>query len=189
MHFFLDFIEENFFLVRKEFQQIDKVTMSNFNNTTSPPPSPTTNPNGTQHLPSYLAVWRSNEMAYYKYGIFGLIILISLIGNTIVVITISMTDRLKKVTNYFLFNLAIANLLVTATCMPIHLASWFDHTVMLGQLTCKAMPFLQGTSVCCSIYTLTMMAIDRYSFSLSFSSFVLTLCCFLVVCNGWESFF
>lgn len=163
--------------------------MSNFNNTTSPPPSPTTNPNGTQHLPSYLAVWRSNEMAYYKYGIFGLIILISLIGNTIVVITISMTDRLKKVTNYFLFNLAIANLLVTATCMPIHLASWFDHTVMLGQLTCKAMPFLQGTSVCCSIYTLTMMAIDRYSFSLSFSSFVLTLCCFLVVCNGWESFF
>ena len=115
----------------------------------------------SNEYPVYLQVWNSEEIKFYKYGIFSLIILVSFFGNSLVVITILMTNKLKKVTNYLLFNMAVADLLVTFLIMPIHLVTWFDQSIMLYQFTCKLLPFIQGMCLCCTIYTLVVIAVER----------------------------
>lgn len=49
-----------------------------------------------------------------------------------------------SVTNYFLVNLSVADLLVTLVCMPM--AIWNAYTMLwnFGELTCKIVKYLQG---------------------------------------------
>ncbi|ERL85358.1 hypothetical protein D910_02778 [Dendroctonus ponderosae] len=74
-----------------------------------------------------------------------------------------------SVTNYFLVNLSVADLLVTLICMPN--AAWRAYTdaYNFGSVPCKIFVYLQShlemrksISVASSIFTITTMAIDRY---------------------------
>lgn len=84
-----------------------------------------------------------------------------------------------SVTNYFLVNLSVADLLVTIICMPD--AAWRAYTdaYNFGVATCKTIAYLQGkllsyrvsdctgvsfsgVAVGSSIFTITTMAVDRY---------------------------
>ena len=67
----------------------------------------TINMNITQ-TPQYLKI-----SDIYKIGIFTGIILLSVIGNATVIFAIIVYNSLHNVTNYFLFNMATADLLVT----------------------------------------------------------------------------
>ncbi|XP_050292935.1 neuropeptide FF receptor 2-like isoform X2 [Anthonomus grandis grandis] len=67
-----------------------------------------------------------------------------------------------SITNYFLVNLSVADLLVTLICMPN--AAWRAYTdaYNFGAVSCKISAYLQGVSVASSIFTITTMAVDRY---------------------------
>lgn len=52
---------------------------------------------------------------------YGIVFLFALLGNTIVVILIIRTRRLHTLTNFFIVNLAIADILVAVFCVPITL--------------------------------------------------------------------
>ncbi|KAH1015390.1 hypothetical protein HUJ05_013122 [Dendroctonus ponderosae] len=78
-------------------------------------------------------------------------------------------QSLSSVTNYFLVNLSVADLLVTLICMPN--AAWRAYTdaYNFGSVPCKIFVYLQShlemrksISVASSIFTITTMAIDRY---------------------------
>nr|KAG5713403.1 hypothetical protein BaRGS_024951 [Batillaria attramentaria] len=52
-----------------------------------------------------------------------LIFLCALVGNTMVVLVVVRTPRMRSVTNYLIANLAVADILVAIFCIPITLLS------------------------------------------------------------------
>ncbi|XP_069678709.1 QRFP-like peptide receptor [Periplaneta americana] len=67
-----------------------------------------------------------------------------------------------SVTNYFLVNLSVADLLVTVICMPVAISQAVIKLWLYGEFMCKVTYYLQGVSVGASVFTITAMSIDRY---------------------------
>ncbi|KDR22267.1 Orexin receptor type 1, partial [Zootermopsis nevadensis] len=67
-----------------------------------------------------------------------------------------------SVTNYFLVNLSVADLLVTLICMPVAISQAVIKLWLYGEFMCKITYYLQGVSVGASVFTITAMSIDRY---------------------------
>ncbi|CAB3243568.1 unnamed protein product [Arctia plantaginis] len=69
---------------------------------------------------------------------------------------------LNRVTNIFLVNLSVADLLVTLFCMPVQIAKSVTLLWYFGEVMCKTVNFLQGVAVASSVFTITAMSVDRY---------------------------
>ncbi|OWF45382.1 Pyroglutamylated RFamide peptide receptor [Mizuhopecten yessoensis] len=89
------------------------------------------------------------------------VFLTAVIGNIAVLLVIIPNRRMWSVTNNFLLNLAIADLLVTFVCIPMTLAQKIYPLWIYGEMLCKLTPYLQGVSVTASTLTITTMSIDR----------------------------
>ncbi|XKL61080.1 hypothetical protein PGB90_008137 [Kerria lacca] len=63
--------------------------------------------------------------------------------------------------NLFIVNLAVADLLLCAICMPFTLLSLLKRRWTLGQLMCKLVPIIQGSNIMVSSGTITAIAFDR----------------------------
>lgn len=50
---------------------------------------------------------------------------------------------MRTVTNYFIVNLSLADVLVTLTCLPATLVVDITETWFLGNSLCKVIPYLQ----------------------------------------------
>lgn len=106
------------------------------------------------------------ELNYYNVLlsiVFFFVFTLSLMGNSLVIITIlSKTHRTRSITNFYLLNLAVADLLRSVVCMPLTLLSEITRCWLLGPVMCKAIAFLQPVGVCASAYTLAVIAVERY---------------------------
>ena len=94
--------------------------------------------------------------------ILGLLILTTLIGNTFVIFAI-LTDRnLKRVGNYLILSLAVADFLVALTVMPIGAIYEVTEEWRLGPVWCEL--WTSADVLCCtaSILHLVAIALDRY---------------------------
>ncbi|GMT29399.1 hypothetical protein PFISCL1PPCAC_20696, partial [Pristionchus fissidentatus] len=96
--------------------------------------------------------------------IYLLLFLFSVISNIFVIITILGKRHLaqRSITNYYLLNLAIADLLRSLVCIPSTMVSELFQCWILGPLMCKLSAFLQPVGVCASAYTLAVIAVERY---------------------------
>ncbi|XP_066299100.1 gastrin/cholecystokinin type B receptor-like [Branchiostoma lanceolatum] len=88
--------------------------------------------------------------------------LLGTVGNVLVVFSVARFRRLRSTTNYLLGNLATADLLIVALCVPVKAAEFFLPSWELGGFLCKATALLQFLSVICSVLTLTCISIERY---------------------------
>lgn len=60
---------------------------------------------------------------------------------------------MRTVTNYFIVNLSLADILVTITCLPATLVVDITETWFFGQTLCKVIPYLQVLFFClCTHY-------------------------------------
>jgi hypothetical protein len=75
---------------------------------------------------------------------YAIIILTSLVGNCWVVWVVGRTRRLRTTTNFYLVNLAAADLAVTVLCTWVYLVTMVTHNWPLGALFCKLNSFAQG---------------------------------------------
>ncbi|XP_075210826.1 orexin receptor type 2-like [Lycorma delicatula] len=83
-------------------------------------------------------------------------------ANTLVIIVVIKYHCMRSVTNYFLVNLSVADLLVTFICMPMAVAQTITGLWIYGEAMCKLTSYLQGVSVGASVFTISAMSIDRY---------------------------
>ncbi|XP_054159891.1 tachykinin-like peptides receptor 86C [Oppia nitens] len=94
--------------------------------------------------------------------IFGSMILISILGNVIIISIIASHHSMRTVTNYFFLNLTIADLL-SAT-----LNATFNYIFMLsgdwpfGHIYCVVNNFMANLLVAVSVFTITAISVDRY---------------------------
>ncbi|XP_030562788.1 neuropeptide SIFamide receptor isoform X1 [Drosophila novamexicana] len=90
------------------------------------------------------------------------VFLVGLIGNSFVIAVVLRAPRMRTVTNYFIVNLAIADILVIVFCLPATLIGNLFVPWMLGWLMCKFVPYIQGVSVAASVYSLIAVSLDRF---------------------------
>ena len=97
---------------------------------------------------------------------FCLIIIVSLLANSLIVIIVCKTPNLKKPINYFIANMALSDLLYPIFWIPWNLS--YLHTYLflivaqLGQALCKLVPFFTTVSLTVSIQNLILIAVDRF---------------------------
>ncbi|XP_051923037.1 neuropeptide FF receptor 2a [Hippocampus zosterae] len=91
-----------------------------------------------------------------------LIFLVCLAGNGAVCFVVLRGRRMRSVTNVFILNLAVSDLLVGIFCMPTTLLDNIITGWPFGSLACKLSGTVQGISVSASVFTLVAIAVDRF---------------------------
>ncbi|XP_077520532.1 cholecystokinin receptor type A-like [Amblyomma americanum] len=104
--------------------------------------------------------WHSEEAVLV--APYTIILLLAVLGNGLVILTLAVNKRMRTVTNLFLLNLAVSDLLLGVFCMPFTLAGVLLREFVFGQLMCKLIPYLQAVSVCVSDWTLVAVSVERY---------------------------
>lgn len=96
------------------------------------------------------------------YSAYALIVIISLIGNLMVVYAIFSKRRMRTTVNIFIGNLAISDLMMTIFNIPFSSARLLMDNWIFGDFMCHLAPFLQVVAVYVSTITMAYIAIDRY---------------------------
>ncbi|KAG8430797.1 hypothetical protein GDO86_019993 [Hymenochirus boettgeri] len=95
--------------------------------------------------------------------LYSIIFLLSVFGNTLIIIVLVMNKRLRTITNSFLLSLAISDLMVAILCMPFTLIPNLMENFIFGTVMCKATAYFMGLSVSVSTFNLVAISIERYS--------------------------
>uniref|UniRef100_A0A8C6CGG5 G-protein coupled receptors family 1 profile domain-containing protein n=1 Tax=Monodon monoceros TaxID=40151 RepID=A0A8C6CGG5_MONMO len=85
-----------------------------------------------------------------------------MVGNTVVCFIVMRNTHMHTVTNLFILNLAVSDLLVGIFCMPITLLDNIIAGWPFGSTMCKISGLVQGISVAASVFTLVAIAVDRF---------------------------
>ncbi|XP_070684444.1 neuropeptide Y receptor type 2 [Pempheris klunzingeri] len=93
---------------------------------------------------------------------YSTIILFGVIGNSLVIYVVYKFKNLRTVTNFFIVNLAVADLLVNTLCLPFTLIYTLYDEWKFGQVLCFMLPCAQGMAVQVSTITLNVIALDRH---------------------------
>lgn len=97
------------------------------------------------------------------YFMYCTVCIIALLGNGLVCFVVQTAPRMKTVTNYFIVNLAVGDILMTVFCVPFSFVSMLILRYWpFGEVMCKVVNYSQAVSVLVSAYTLLAISIDRY---------------------------
>uniref|UniRef100_A0A8B9H8M3 Neuropeptide FF receptor 1 n=1 Tax=Astyanax mexicanus TaxID=7994 RepID=A0A8B9H8M3_ASTMX len=91
-----------------------------------------------------------------------LIFFLCMVGNLLVCFIVLKNKQMRTVTNIFILNLAISDLLVGIFCLPITLADNLVTGWPFDEVTCKMSGLIQGASVSASVFTLVAIAVERF---------------------------
>lgn len=96
------------------------------------------------------------------YTAYAIIVLVSVIGNGFVCFIVLSCPRMRTVTNYFITNLAVGDLLITILCVPSTAFALLEQYWPFGSVLCTIASYSQCISVFVSAYTLVAISIDKY---------------------------
>lgn len=89
--------------------------------------------------------------------------LLSVVGNISVIIVLTVGKRSRTDLSKFLVNLALADLVMAAFCMPFTFTTALNSNQWIfGQPMCTLVLYMQTTSVTASVVTSMAIAVDRY---------------------------
>ncbi|XP_060531347.1 gastrin/cholecystokinin type B receptor-like isoform X2 [Cylas formicarius] len=103
-----------------------------------------------------------SESGKIQIPFYGVIFMLSVIGNMLVILTLAQNRRMRTVTNLFLLNLAVSDLLLGVFCMPFTLVGALLRDFVFGESMCKLIPFLQACTVSVGAWTLVAISVERY---------------------------
>ena len=96
-----------------------------------------------------------------------MIFIIALLGNTLgLFVLLKKSSQSTRVTNLFIANMAVADLLLTFTVMPYQVNYYYRGVAwiggMLGNITCKAVGYLISVSIGATVLTMVLISFDRF---------------------------
>ncbi|CAG0901601.1 unnamed protein product [Darwinula stevensoni] len=93
---------------------------------------------------------------------YGFISLTGTLGNGLVIWIVCTSTRLQNTTNYFIANLALADLILAVLAVPFQFQAALLQRWNLPSFLCPFCPFFNCLSVNVSVGTLMAIAVDRY---------------------------
>lgn len=96
------------------------------------------------------------------YTVYTIIFVVSVVGNGFVCYIVLSSPRMRTVTNYFITNLAVGELLITILCVPFTTVAVLEQYWPFGMFLCTVTSYSQCLSVLVSAYTLVAISIDKY---------------------------
>lgn len=97
--------------------------------------------------------------------VYTTIFVVGLFGNVLVCYVVFRNKAMQTVTNLFITNLALSDILLCVLAVPFTPLYTFFGKWVFGSYICHMVPYAQGTSVYISTLTLMSIAIDRWVFS------------------------
>lgn len=95
--------------------------------------------------------------------VIGVLGVISVIGNGMVIYIFTTTKSLRTPSNLLVVNLAISDFLMMLCMSPAMVINCYYETWVLGPLFCELYGLAGSLFGCASIWTMTMIAFDRYN--------------------------
>lgn len=127
--------------------------------------SPTNNSgaiNSTATLDASTNLMRSPSVQIFFGVLYAFIFVVGIAGNVLVCYVVFRNKAMQTVTNYFITNLALSDILLCILAVPFTPLYTFLERWVFGSPLCHIVPYAQGCSVYISTLTLTAVAIDRF---------------------------
>uniref|UniRef100_A0A1I8Q6N3 G-protein coupled receptors family 1 profile domain-containing protein n=1 Tax=Stomoxys calcitrans TaxID=35570 RepID=A0A1I8Q6N3_STOCA len=83
-------------------------------------------------------------------------------GNLLVILVVTLSRRLRSITNFFLANLALADFCVGVFCVMQTLSLYLIDSWVFGEFLCRMYQFVQSLSYTASIFILVVICMERY---------------------------
>jgi hypothetical protein len=125
-----------------------------------------------------------NELRIIKMSVYLLVLFFSVTGNTLVILSVLLFQRLKTVPNIFIANLAACDFVTTVSSIPFDLPYEELGYWPYGGLMCKMLWPLATFSTTASVFTLLSISGDRYGallHPLNFGNKITKRKCFIII--------
>ncbi|XP_023166192.2 trissin receptor isoform X2 [Drosophila hydei] len=83
-------------------------------------------------------------------------------GNLLVILVVTLSRRLRSITNFFLANLAFADFCVGLFCVMQNLSIYLIDSWVFGEFLCRMYQFVHSLSYTASIFILVVICMERY---------------------------
>ncbi|KAH8413943.1 hypothetical protein KR009_000639 [Drosophila setifemur] len=83
-------------------------------------------------------------------------------GNLLVILVVTLSRRLRSITNFFLANLAFADFCVGLFCVMQNLSIYLIESWVFGEFLCRMYQFVHSLSYTASIFILIVICMERY---------------------------
>ncbi|KAM7389648.1 hypothetical protein PAMP_023611 [Pampus punctatissimus] len=113
---------------------------------------------GNHSDPSEVALTRAIPLAL----VLGAFIVFAIAGNILVILSVVCNRHLRTPTNYFIINLAIADLLLATTVLPVSATLEILDYWVFGRIFCDIWAAVDVLCCTASIMSLCVISIDRY---------------------------
>ncbi|KAH9499557.1 hypothetical protein Btru_078111 [Bulinus truncatus] len=102
-------------------------------------------PNSTkeQFLEECFNRMQGSPLSHFIIIPYALIFLLSVLGNSLVILTLVRHKKMRTITNMYLLNLAISDLLLAVFCMPFTLISMLMQKFIFGSIVCFSLRYVQ----------------------------------------------
>ncbi|XP_040831758.1 neuromedin-U receptor 2 [Ochotona curzoniae] len=119
--------------------------------------------NSTEDYLAYLCGPRRSHLFLPMSVVYALIFVVGVVGNLLVCLVILRHQSMKTPTNYYLFSLAVSDLLVLLLGMPLEVYEmWCHYPFLLGPIGCYFKTALFETVCFASILSVTTVSVERY---------------------------
>ncbi|KAI5711839.1 hypothetical protein M8J75_003460 [Diaphorina citri] len=96
-------------------------------------------------------------------ALYSLILFTGLIGNVVTCIVIARNKHMHNATNYYLFSLAVSDLLLLVTGLPVEIYYiWSRYPYVFGETFCVLRGLAAETSANATVLTITAFTVERY---------------------------
>ncbi|XP_063309111.1 histamine H3 receptor-like [Pelobates fuscus] len=89
-------------------------------------------------------------------------ILVTVFGNTLVIVAFIEDRRLRNQSNFFLLNLAICDFFIGAFCVPLYVPYMFTGKWILGNICCKLWLVIDNLMCTASALSVVLISYDRF---------------------------
>lgn len=125
--------------------------------------------NSTLELVNSTSGFDVNSLAstVVKTILYSILLLLSSIGNTLVIIIVYRDETLRSNVDIFIVNMAVSDLLIPVFAIPKRIYELYMDTIWLvgghfGSFLCKFFPFAENIANMVSVLTLVMIAVERF---------------------------
>lgn len=95
--------------------------------------------------------------------LYSTIVVLSVGGNSLVVVSVLATEHMRTITNYFIVNMACADIMMAVLCIPF---TFVANVLILhwpfGSVLCPLVTYGQAVAVFLSAFTLIAISVDRH---------------------------